>query len=162
MENILFYIVSILIVMGALGIVLFKKHLFIVLSFLICVLSVSFLFLFLKNSILFLFIYIPLPAIIAGLLLAGIGEREKLVFNWKRDWPRTFIAIFIAILVLIGLVFVINNSKWETTKVDEFQSTSPAKIAEILYVEHAILLIIIFVYFISFFVGIYFVSKDRK
>ena len=117
---------------------------------------------FMKSVTLFLFIFIPLPAIIVGLLLIGIGGRQDLVLDWRKDWLRTFVAFIISISTLLSFIFMINNIKFKEAIISEIQPIFITKVSEILFVEYATLLGIIFVYFITFFVGIYLVSKNRK
>jgi NADH:ubiquinone oxidoreductase subunit 6 (subunit J) len=114
-----------------------------------------------KNLNLFLFLFIPLPAIISGLILIGISGREDLFLDWKKDLPRISIALIISLLILSSLILLNNKNRLEPNKISEVQTTSMAKIGEILFVEHMIPVVVIFIYFFSFFIGIYFVSKIR-
>ncbi len=159
MENTLFNLISIIIIISALGIVLFNKHLYIVIGFLVCILSTNFLFLLMKNLNLFLFLFIPLPVIISGLILIGIGGGEDSFLDWKKDLPRISIALIISILILSSLIFLNDKNRLEPSRISEVQTTSMAKIGEILFTEHMIPVVVIFIYFFIFFIGVYFVSK---
>jgi len=161
LENTLFNLISIIIIISALGVVLFNKHLYIVIGFLVCIVSTNFLFLLMKNLNIFLFLFIPLSAIISGLILIGIGGSEDLFLDWKKDLPRISIALIISILILSSLIFLNNKNRLEPSRISEVQTTSIAKIGEILFTENMIPVVVIFIYFFSFFIGIYFVSKIR-
>lgn len=114
-----------------------------------------------KNLNIFLFLFIPLPVIISGLILIGIGGSEDLFLDWKKDLPRISIALIISILILSSLIFLNNKNRLEPSRISEVQTTSITKIGEILFTEHMIPVVVIFIYFFSFFIGIYFVSKIR-
>lgn len=159
MEDTLFIIISIIIIISSLGVVLFNKHLYIVIGFLVCILSTNSFFLLTKNLNLFLFLFIPLSAIISGLILIGIGGSEEPFLDLKKDLPRIFIALIISILILSNLIFLNNKNRLESGRISEVQTTSIAKIGEILFTEYMITVVVIFIYFFSFFIGVYFVSK---